>query len=211
MGCVAYTNESWDGALIERSGDELRSSNLLFGGSCSQRRQCSVRSAQLDKGQVEWACEGVADCKDTGLWVAAPSGGFQGRSASELCGRKISFCIGPKCVEASVRDVSVYRDKWEASQEVLSALNVASGVRANSCGAYGAANAAVSLNKRTQSGSSGQCSPDESANGYYCGGNFITGDPKTLYECANGVKTVKQVCAVACERKTDVENDACSN
>jgi hypothetical protein len=45
--------------------------------------------------------------------------------------------------------------------------------------------------------------------GLYCGGNAITGDPSTLYQCTDGALTVSQMCAAGCDAKPPGFDDAC--
>jgi hypothetical protein len=54
----------------------------------------------------------------------------------------------------------------------------------------------------------GQCNgtPD----GVYCGGDHVTGDPTTLYQCTSGDLQVSQVCANGCTVQVDGTSDACA-
>jgi len=45
--------------------------------------------------------------------------------------------------------------------------------------------------------------------GFYCGGNEVAGDPRTLYTCSGGVGTAPQVCTVACLVMPPGDDDAC--
>jgi hypothetical protein len=45
--------------------------------------------------------------------------------------------------------------------------------------------------------------------GFYCGGNKLAGDPRTLYTCAGGVGTAPRVCADGCDIKPAGTDDAC--
>lgn len=53
---------------------------------------------------------------------------------------------------------------------------------------------------------SGTC---PSGNGLYCGGNGVSGDANTLYQCTNGALSVAQACANGCRRMPPGTNDAC--
>lgn len=54
--------------------------------------------------------------------------------------------------------------------------------------------------------SGGNCTP----NGLYCGGDKISGDPKTLYKCTGpGAPAVVKVCAAGC-RVNPGQNDSCA-
>ena len=145
VGCVSYGDQGWDGPTVVHASAEVVGSNVLFAGSCSQRRQCSVRSASLPAGQLQWACDGNGTCTDDALWVAAPRSGALGLTSNKLCGRTVKMCKGTKCVNAVVRDDSLYADKWEASQGTLLAMGIASGVKDGTCGAYGGDNLPVTL------------------------------------------------------------------
>lgn len=46
-------------------------------------------------------------------------------------------------------------------------------------------------------------------NGLYCGGNGVSGDPSTLYDCQNGVLAIDQVCSFGCEHMANYVNDQC--
>jgi hypothetical protein len=45
--------------------------------------------------------------------------------------------------------------------------------------------------------------------GLYCGGDYISGDPGTLYQCSSGELTVYETCASGCQTMSDGTNDAC--
>jgi hypothetical protein len=45
--------------------------------------------------------------------------------------------------------------------------------------------------------------------GLYCGGDYISGDPSTLYQCSGGNLSVYQSCAYGCEVMSDGTNDRC--
>jgi len=45
--------------------------------------------------------------------------------------------------------------------------------------------------------------------GFYCGGNKLDGDPRTLYRCAGGVGTAPMPCADGCEVRPQGTDDAC--
>jgi hypothetical protein len=45
--------------------------------------------------------------------------------------------------------------------------------------------------------------------GTYCGGNLVSGDPKTLYRCNAGAVTVEKVCETACTKVTGGKTDKC--
>jgi hypothetical protein len=47
-------------------------------------------------------------------------------------------------------------------------------------------------------------------NGLYCGGNGVTGDPNTLYQCTNGNLTVAQACSNGCTREPAGTPDQCT-
>ena len=47
------------------------------------------------------------------------------------------------------------------------------------------------------------------ANGYYCGGNGVSGNANTLYLCSSGVLTVVQVCANGCQPMPAGYDDKC--
>ena len=215
VGCVSYSTEAWDGPLILRSGSDVAVSNVLFAGSCSQRRQCSERSASLSAGQLNWACDGSGSCADDDLWVAAPRAGALGLAQTTLCGRSVRICAGAKCVNALIRDASMYQTKWEASQGVLTRIGISSGVRDGTCGAYGAGNLPVSLTvPTTPKPVAGECSAVVNTDGsfidgYFCGGALISGNPNVLYECKSGVKSISETCINGCERRTDTEADEC--
>jgi hypothetical protein len=46
-------------------------------------------------------------------------------------------------------------------------------------------------------------------NGLYCGGDYIAGDPSTLYRCTSHQLTVEQSCANGCKVNPDGINDRC--
>jgi cell wall-associated NlpC family hydrolase len=46
--------------------------------------------------------------------------------------------------------------------------------------------------------------------GYYCGGNGVTGDKSTLYSCWNGVPTVYEKCAKGCAAQAAGIDDYCN-
>jgi hypothetical protein len=48
------------------------------------------------------------------------------------------------------------------------------------------------------------------SDGTYCGGDDVPGDPKTLYECANGTMTVADVCANGCKMEPGTLDDECN-
>jgi hypothetical protein len=45
--------------------------------------------------------------------------------------------------------------------------------------------------------------------GLYCGTNYLSGDPKTLYRCTAGAITVEQACATSCVKEPDGTPDRC--
>lgn len=57
------------------------------------------------------------------------------------------------------------------------------------------------------SGSAGYCPND----GMYCGGDYIGGDPNTLYQCSNHSLYVSQVCASGCEWMPVNVDDQCKS
>ncbi|HTL33384.1 MAG TPA: GH25 family lysozyme [Kofleriaceae bacterium] len=46
--------------------------------------------------------------------------------------------------------------------------------------------------------------------GDYCGGNGVKGDPRSLFRCSGGQKTLKKVCAEGCVVKPAGEDDVCA-
>jgi hypothetical protein len=48
-----------------------------------------------------------------------------------------------------------------------------------------------------------------SGNGLYCGGDGVSGDPNTLYQCTAGNLTVSQVCPSGCQVMPAGVNDQC--
>lgn len=48
-------------------------------------------------------------------------------------------------------------------------------------------------------------------NGLYCGGDGVTGNAQTLYDCTNGALTVVQTCGVSCVHNPPGVNDACAS
>jgi hypothetical protein len=46
-------------------------------------------------------------------------------------------------------------------------------------------------------------------NGLYCGGDYVSGDPSTLYRCTSHVLTVEQWCASGCKVNVDGIDDGC--
>jgi hypothetical protein len=64
------------------------------------------------------------------------------------------------------------------------------------------------------SGYNDYCNPPPSLgwcpnNGLYCGGDYISGDPDTLYRCTNHQLSVEEVCAYGCKVNPDGINDQC--
>jgi hypothetical protein len=119
VGCASSPDEA-DEATGEtedalESGPSTRSVDLKYEGTCAFLRNCSSWSRGLRPGTVRWGCEGVAECSDSGLWVAGPTRSY--------CGKTVRICRGERCVNAKVRDVSVSRD-WEASNGVLDGLDL---------------------------------------------------------------------------------------
>jgi hypothetical protein len=53
-------------------------------------------------------------------------------------------------------------------------------------------------------------SPCPSGNGLYCGGDGVTGDPSTLYQCTSGTLNVVQVCGNGCQVNPPGVNDQCA-
>ena len=45
--------------------------------------------------------------------------------------------------------------------------------------------------------------------GLYCGGDYIQGDPNTLYRCSGGDLSVEQVCSNGCEVMPTNVDDQC--
>lgn len=45
--------------------------------------------------------------------------------------------------------------------------------------------------------------------GYYCGGNGVTGSASTLYSCWNGVPTVYEKCKNGCAAQAAYVDDYC--
>lgn len=62
---------------------------------------------------------------------------------------------------------------------------------------------------KTSGGGGGGCAG--AANGLYCGGNGVTGDPGTLYLCSNGNLSVSQVCQYGCQPMAAGLDDACKS
>jgi hypothetical protein len=108
---------------------------LKYEGTCEFLRSCSRWSRGLPMGKVLWGCPAAnteaggdyGPCTDAGLWVAAPTRGY--------CGKTVKICKGNACVNAKVKDVSVSRD-WEASNGVLAALDLPYGLSGR-CSGYG--------------------------------------------------------------------------
>jgi GH25 family lysozyme M1 (1,4-beta-N-acetylmuramidase) len=46
--------------------------------------------------------------------------------------------------------------------------------------------------------------------GLYCGGNGVKGDPRSLFKCGGGAKTLSKVCAAGCDVKPAGSDDACA-
>jgi hypothetical protein len=112
-----------------------RSVDLKYEGTCQFLRNCSSWSRGLPAGTVRWGCEGVAECSDSGLWVAGPTRAY--------CGKTVRICRGNRCVNAKVRDISVSRD-WEASNGVLDRLDLDYGLHGR-CSGYGGGRVTVSV------------------------------------------------------------------
>lgn len=60
---------------------------------------------------------------------------------------------------------------------------------------------------KTSGGGGGGCSG--AANGYYCGGNGVSGDPSTLYQCSGGTLSVSKVCQYGCQPMSAGTDDVC--
>jgi|GEM_PF-1966121 len=58
----------------------------------------------------------------------------------------------------------------------------------------------------TTSGGNSDCS---SGDGFYCGGNGVSGDTNTLYYCRKGVPQVSERCGSACQRQPNGTPDRC--
>jgi hypothetical protein len=56
-------------------------------------------------------------------------------------------------------------------------------------------------------GGGGECAHGD---GYYCGGNGVTGDASTLYRCAGGAASVASSCPAGCRANAAGVNDACN-
>lgn len=63
------------------------------------------------------------------------------------------------------------------------------------------------LEPKPSSHASGTCVYGD---GLYCGGNGVTGHPKTLYRCVRGVVTPVCACETTCKREAPGVNDHCS-
>ena len=67
------------------------------------------------------------------------------------------------------------------------------------------------------SGDDDQCAAASASNdgcagyydGLYCGGDYVSGDASTLYQCSGGNLSVYQSCAYGCEVMADGTNDRC--
>lgn len=110
---------------------------LKYEGTCDFLRSCSRWSRGLPEGNVLWGCSAentsssdgrhYGACEDDELWVAGPTRAY--------CGKTVEICKSGTCVEAKVKDISVSRD-WEASNGVLTALDISFGLTGQ-CGGYG--------------------------------------------------------------------------
>ena len=46
--------------------------------------------------------------------------------------------------------------------------------------------------------------------GLYCGGDYVSGDASTLYQCSSGTLSVYQACANGCQVMSSGTNDQCN-
>jgi hypothetical protein len=141
VGC-AVADE--DAGPMTRTDQDLTRANILFEGTCEFLRACAPTSRGLSSPDVRWGCEGVAACNDDEPWVAAPSNGALGISQTGLCGRRLRFCNGAKCIVATVRDRSVSSDKFEASEGTMRALGLPFGLTAT-CTGYGSGRVTIDV------------------------------------------------------------------
>lgn len=134
VGCAADIDEANEAMEFTESELKDRKVSLKYEGTCDFLRNCSSYSKNLPPGKVTWGCTGVGTCKDSGLWVAAPSRSY--------CGKTVQICRGSRCTNAIVKDVSVTRD-WEASNGVLGALGLPYGLKGK-CSGYGGGSVTIS-------------------------------------------------------------------
>ncbi len=132
-------SEEDDEEMFDESEEALtnKSVSLKYEGTCDFLRSCSRWSRGLPEGNVLWGCSAenthssngqrYGACEDDDLWVAGPTRAY--------CGKTVKICKSGTCVDAKVKDVSVSRD-WEASNGVLSALNIPFGLTGQ-CSGYG--------------------------------------------------------------------------
>jgi len=144
-GCAG--EDTTDGTRDTAPDDPLstgarRTVDLKYEGTCEFLRNCSSFSQGLPPGQVSWGCTGRGACSDSALWVAGPD--------RSHCGKTVNICKGGKCVNALVKDVSVSGD-WEASNGVLSSLDIPFGLTGR-CSGFGGGT--VTLGPATSSGPS---------------------------------------------------------
>jgi hypothetical protein len=59
-------------------------------------------------------------------------------------------------------------------------------------------------------GSSGNHGCGGYQDGLYCGGDYVSGDPSTLYRCASGSLTVEQACSSGCQVMPTGVDDQCA-
>ena len=137
--CATEVGSEEEEEMLDDTEEALtnKSVSLKYEGTCDFLRSCSRWSRGLPEGNVLWGCSAentrsngeqrYGACEDDDLWVAGPTRAY--------CGKTVKICKSGVCVDAKVKDVSVSRD-WEASNGVLSALNVPFGLTGR-CSGYG--------------------------------------------------------------------------
>jgi hypothetical protein len=141
---VACAMSDEDLGAMTRTDQDLTRANLLFEGTCDFLRACSSSSRGVAAPDVVWGCEGQGPCSDDEPWVAAPRNGALGVSQTGLCGRRVRFCNGSKCIVAKVRDRSTSSDKFEASEGTMRALGLTAGLTAR-CTGFGSGRVTIEV------------------------------------------------------------------
>jgi hypothetical protein len=200
---VACSSSTLDEQPASTSKSALSTKLLMYEGTCDFLRECSSFSRNLPAGQVQWGCEGVADCDDDDHWVAGPSHSY--------CGKTVTLCKGSMCTTARVRDVSSAQG-WEASNGVLDALGLPHGLRGH-CAGYGGGNVTITLGSTQHVAPPPPPLPSSTACDeglLYCGGQGVGDDAGTLYRCDNQQPVFVETCVAGCQIMPEGQSDVCN-